>query len=85
MLVGDGAYGDRPTADTDMGTLAACAASSTAPPSQWFIVQTPATTQCAITGQPAAEDAGTIVGDGAYDYWPEADMRRMATCAGSGL
>jgi hypothetical protein len=82
-LVGDGAYGDRDTAAADMRAIAACGVVSTAPV-QWFIVQTPGTTNCTMTGQPPAEGAGTIVGDGAYDYQPDADMRAIAACMGSG-
>jgi hypothetical protein len=82
-VVGDGAYWDWATADADMRAIAACGVASTAP-AQWFIVQTPGTTQCTITGQPPPEGAGTIVGDGAYGYWPQDDMKAMAACAGSG-
>jgi hypothetical protein len=82
-VVGDGAYGDWDTANADMGAIAACGVASAAPV-QWFIVQTPGTTQCTITGQLPAEGAGIAVGDGAYDYWPDADMRAMAACTGSG-
>jgi hypothetical protein len=55
-------------------------------PSSFFIVQEPGTNCCTIIGQPPAEGAGTIVGDGAYAdrATAEADMRAIAACAESG-
>jgi hypothetical protein len=53
---------------------------------QFYIVQNESTKRCTITEQPPATGAGTIVGDGVYGdrATAEADMRKMAVCAGTG-
>jgi hypothetical protein len=52
---------------------------------EYFIVQEPGTNRCSVAGQSPAPDAGSVVGDGAYEEQAaaEADMRAIAACAGN--
>jgi hypothetical protein len=75
VVVGDGAFGDRSSADAEMQATAACAGNrqqqvAFTAPAQFLIVQDPGTNRCSIVQQENGSGSVVVFGQGAQGDQP---------------